>query len=677
VKRAPKIIALAIAAVVVLVLAATAFMATYDWNRVKPWLSQKVGDATGRPFEIKGDLWLTWHRQESQADGWRSIIPWPHFRAEQVVMGNPAWAKAAVMMAKIERIEFSINPFLLPRHEIVIPTLVLKQPDFMLERIADGRNNWTFKSPEDPGSWKLALGRVELNDGQVRLVDAVRKADITALLQSLPQTDPAGYKMRWSLKGKLEGEDVTGSGKSGPLLALREQSKPYPLDARIQVGNSKLAATGTVTLQRSLAAMNVNLELSGPSMANLYPITTLLLPETAAYSTRGHLRGKFNEDGGHWVYENFTGKVGASDVSGTLNYQGGKPRPKLHGTIVSEILRLQDLGALIGTSAGLRNRPEESSRKSRSPKSRDQVLPTKVFRSYRWNSLDADVKFTGNQIVRSVGLPIENLETRLLLADGVLHLNPLNFGVAGGLIRADTRLDGRGSQIKAQMKVNARKLQLKRMFPAAESMRASVGVLNGDAKLTGTGDSIAALLGSSSGEITLLVDRGSISKLLLETAGLNVGSMIVTRIFGDEQIDINCMISDFTVEKGLMKTRAFVIDTEDAIVTMDGSINLATEKLDLVVNPQSRELRLLTLRSPLYITGSFRKPSIEVDKGVLAAKAGGAIVLGLLAPMATALLPLVNTGEEQESGCQSLLNQANKAPARQPAGRSANSRRTR
>lgn len=665
-KRGSKILVLTLSTILLLVLLAVTMLAAYDWNRIKPWLSQRVSEASDRSFEIRGDLRLSWHRQQSDAGGWQAYVPWPHFRAEQVVVGNPDWSKTQATMANIERVEFSINPLRLPEREIAVPTLVLTQADLVLERAADGRSNWIFKAADRPGAWKLDLGRIELNNGQVRLVDGQRKADITAHLQSLAQVNEAGHQLRWSLKGKLEGESVTGSGQAGPLLALREQNKPYPLDAELKVGSSKLSATGSVTRPRSLAEIEVRLELSGPSLAKLTPVTTVLLPETAPYSTRGHLKGKFNNDDVHWVYEDFSGKIGASDVSGTLAYQGGKPRPRLEGSIVSKLLRFQDLGPIIGSSAGNRtgsvNAPATKA-------DAGQVLPNKLFRSDRWDSLDAEVKITGRQIIRSAGLPIENLNTQLSLKDGVLSLHPLNFGVAGGSVTSDLRLDGRGPQIQAQIKANVRKLQLKRMFPAVDSMQASAGMLNGDANLTGTGDSVASLLGSASGDIRLLMDHGTVSKLLLETAGLNVGSMIVTRLFGDEQVDIHCMISDFSVDKGLMKTRAFVIDTEDAIITVDGTINLAREQLKLVINPQSRNIRLLSLRSPLYVTGSFRKPSIDVDKGVLAAKAGGAIVLGVLAPLATAMLPLINTGEEQESGCRALLNQikeASSSPAKNP-----------
>src|SRR5690606_39427993 len=69
---------------------------------------------------------------------------------------------------------------------------------------------------------------------------------------------------------------------------------------------------------------------------------------------------------------------------------------------------------------------------------------------------------------------------------------------------------------------------------------ASFGKLYGDAKLTGTGDSIASLLGSSNGEMSMALSRGTISRFLMEAAGLNVANVIFVKLFGDEQVMLEC-----------------------------------------------------------------------------------------------------------------------------------------
>lgn len=639
-------------------------LATFDWNRAKPWLSSRVADATGRSFAINGDLSLTWRHAQSDQSGWRDMIPWPLFSARDVRLGNPDWASASANMAEVGHVVFSLSPLALLRKEIVIPTLVLDQPDLTLQRAADGSNNWTFKKGE-PSDWQFKLGRLALTEGRLRVVDAVRNADIRIAIEMLDepqQTD--GHQIGWNVSGTLDDAKVRGSGKSGAILALQEQETPYPIEANLEIAKTSIDLNGTLTKPRSLAAVDLRLKVSGASMAHLYPVIGIPLPETPAFATEGHLVGTINQRGGDWNYQKFTGKLGSSDLAGSLKYESREPRAYLSGAIESKLLRLEDLGALIGADS----KASKAKRGAQDKKPAGKALPVQAFRTQRWSSIDADVKFNGRKIVRDESLPINNMVAQLELKDGVLSFKPLNFGVAGGTLKSSINLDGEDKTIQAEMKMAARSLQLKELFPTFEPMQASLGKIDGDASLSGSGNSIAALLASSNGEVKAVIDQGAVSKLLLEQIGLNVGSIILTQLFGDRPIQLNCLVADFKVTDGVMQARTFVIDTEQALLLITGKIDLAKEQFDLTIEPESKDVRLVSLRAPLYVTGSFKKPEINVDKGVIAAKAGAAVALGILAPVATALLPLINLGERKENGCNALIQQAKKKPVAPPPG---------
>ena len=61
---------------------------TWDWNRSRPWLNDKVSQAIGRDFAIRGHLGVSWHRPPGET-GWRAYLPWPRFTASDVVITNP------------------------------------------------------------------------------------------------------------------------------------------------------------------------------------------------------------------------------------------------------------------------------------------------------------------------------------------------------------------------------------------------------------------------------------------------------------------------------------------------------------------------------------------------------------------------------------------------------------
>ena len=662
--RATMIVLGIVVALVAIVAIALIILLTYDWNRARPWLNAKASEAIGRPFKIAGDLSLTWEKAAlAERDrSWHDWIPWPHLVAKDVHVGNPTGT--AGDMASVSQFSFSLNPLALLDKSINIPTLQFQQPNVQLIRTADGKNNWTFKHEDKPSPWKMDIERIVFTKGVVHYKDAIEKADITADVDVLDNNP--NYGIGWTARGTFNGAPVTGTGKAGAVLSLKQQTTPFPLQADMRIGAVHVAVEGTLTKPTQLAALDLRLKLAAPSMARLYAISGLVLPETPAFRTEGRLIASIGDDS-RFTYDNFSGKVGSSDISGKLEYKTGKPRGKLSGKVVSKLLQFSDLGPLVGADSNA----SKTARGVAPVQPAGKVLPVETFRTERWTAIDADVHYSAERIIREKQLPIKKLTTHLTLNNGVVNLAPLNFDMAGGTLTSTIKLDGSGREgknaIRATAKVSARHIRIKELFPTIPDMQATVGEINGDAQLSAVGNSVATLLAASNGEVKTMINQGQVSKMLLEKMGLNIGNIILTQLFGDKQVKLNCMASDFAVTNGLMQTRVFVVDTEEALINANGTINLANEQMDLRLKPETKGLRIISLRAPLYVRGSFSKPDVSVDKGVLALKAGGAIALGLAAPVA-ALIPLINAGPGMDSNCAQLLQAANVKPKAPPPG---------
>ncbi|WP_349972489.1 AsmA family protein [Pseudomonas caspiana] len=673
-------------AILLLVLAVlVVVIATFDWNRIKPTLNEKVSEALHRPFAINGNLAVIWGR-EPEEGGWRAWVPWPHFVAEDLSLGNPEWSKTPQMVT-LKRVEFRLSPLPLIVQHVVIPRIDLTGPDAKLERLADGRANWVFDMPKsdpnaEPSSWVLDIGAIKFDKGLVSFNDQTLNTQVDLVIDPLgkpiPFSDivgsneakkaedkgvrPQDYAFGVTFKGQYKGQKLNGSGKLGGLLALKDAAQPFPVQVDAHIGDTNAAVAGTVTDPQNLGALDLRLKLSGSSLSNLYPLTGVTLPDSPAYSTDGRLIAKIHDPAGaNFRYEGFNGKIGNSDIHGDLGFVASQPRPKLTGALVSNQLLFTDLAPLIGadSNAAQKKRGGESKQPS------GKLLPVEEFQTDRWRAMDADVEFTGKRIVQSPDLPFSDLYTHVVLNDGQLSLQPLRFGVAGGKLDADIRLDGRSKPLQGRAKLSARNLKLKQLFPTFEPMKTSFGELAGDADISGKGNSVAALLGTANGDLKMLVNDGAISRGLMEIAGLNVGNYVVGKLFGDQDVKINCAASDVGIKDGLATPRLFVFDTENAIIFIDGTANFKTEQLDLSVKPESKGFRVFSLRSPLYVRGPFAKPNAGVQSGPLLLRGAGMVLLGAAIGPAAGLLALVapSSGEEPNQ-CAPLLEQmkAGKAP---------------
>ncbi|MFJ2692011.1 AsmA family protein [Pseudomonas sp. NPDC087336] len=682
--RTRKILAWSITSFVVLLAVLVLVIVFFDWNRIKPSLNAKVSEELHRPFAINGDLAVVWRREPDES-GWFAWVPWPHVVAQDLSLGNPDWSKTP-QMASLKRVELRISPLALLAQRVVIPRIDLTEPNAQLQRLADGRSNWTFKfDPKDPNAepspWVVDIGAIGFDKGHVTLDDQKLKTQLDLLIDPLGKpipfseivgdkaaktasaqdASPQDYAFAIKVKGQYHAQKLTGQGKIGGLLALQDAARPFPLQAQAKIGDTSVELAGTLTDPMNLGALDLRLKLAGTSLGNLYPLIGVTLPDTPPYATDGHLIAKLHEPGGAvFRYEAFNGTIGASDIHGSLAYVAGQPRPKLSGSVLSNQLLFADLAPLIGADSNAK----QKARGGESKQPADKVLPVEEFKTDRWRDMDADVEFTGKRIVHSERLPFNDLYTHLVLTDGVLSLEPLRFGVAGGKLDAQIRLNGHAEPLEGRAQLTARGFRLKQLFPTFEPMKTSFGQLNGDADITGRGNSVAKLLGSANGNLKMLINDGAISRELMELAGLNVGNYVIGKIFGDKEVKINCAAADFDIKSGLATTRLFVFDTENAIVYIDGTANMATEQLDLTITPESKGWRLISLRSPLYVRGKFIKPDAGVKAVPLMLRGAGMVVLGVIAAPAAGLLALVAPSGGEPNQCAPLLEQmkAGKAP---------------
>ncbi len=90
-------------------------------------------------------------------------------------------------------------------------------------------------------------------------------------------------------------------------------------------------------------------------------------------------------------------------------------------------------------------------------------------------------------------------------------------------------------------------------MPKVEMMQKTLGEMNGDVQLRGSGNSVAALLGNSNGNLKLLMNDGLISRNLMEILGLNVGNYVIGQIFGDDEVRVNCAAANINVTNGVAR----------------------------------------------------------------------------------------------------------------------------
>lgn len=650
-----KWLAAILAVVLALPLLAALWLAAFGWNWARAPLQNLALQKTGRVLKIAGDLDLDL--------AW----PAPRVQAAEVSFANPPWA-AEPQMLTADAVDLSVDLRELLRGWLVFPELRLQRPRAFMEQASGGRKTWLLDPTQTDAQARPQIGLVRLDQGEIHYADAERRTALRVELQTTGSaaTEPAAAAsspgVAFKAEGRYHGQPLAASGSGGPVLAWGDETQPYPLSVKGTLGRTQVQATGTVTSLLRFTAVDLQLSLRGDSLASLFPLIGLALPPTPAYFSDGRLA----RQGAEWRYEAFSGKIGHSDIAGSLKVDTSGARPLLSGALVSRRLDLADLGPAIGAHEGAREGAREDAA-AQGPSARaERVLPDLPIDTGRWDSLDADVTLKAQALLQARSLPLEDLQLRLVLTDRQLTLDPLAFGLAGGELKLRVVLDGRADPLHGQAKGRLKGLKLSRLLPKVDLSQTSIGELHGEVDLSGHGPSVGRMLATSEGRLSLVSEKGEISRLLMEKVGLHLLEILRLNLTGDETVALNCAVADFRVSRGVMQVQALVLDTEVNTLVGSGDIDLAQETFDLTVVPSTKVTSLIALRSPIHVVGPLVKPVIEVDTGSVVLRGVGALALGLVNPL-LALIPLVEAGPGLDSECGKLVRQAQSAKPAQPA----------
>ncbi|OGA10763.1 MAG: hypothetical protein A2W68_16080 [Betaproteobacteria bacterium RIFCSPLOWO2_02_64_14] len=615
-------------------------LALFDWNTARPWLSTQVKERTGRDLAVEGDL---------------QVHPFsltPRVSAQRVTLGNADWGRKAPMISA-DHVEFSVSLPDLLRGKLVLPDVTLKSPVVLLQRDREGRRNWILRPSEQATAESPRIGTLQVDNGQLEFRDEVSDTVLRARLKTVAEEK---YQLRFNAEGRVHGIPLKASGAGGGLLTLADEGTPYPLLLQSTIGATSINLEGSVYGLAGLSRVNARFTIAGRNLATLSDPLRIVLPATAPY----RLTGRLSRADNIWRFERFRGTVGRSDLSGTFSVDTSGARPFLRGDLKSSLLDIADLGGFVGANPGTGN-----ARTSR-------VLPHEKFDLEKLRRADADVKLVARRFTNRDRLPLDNLNARLVLRDGLMQLAPLNFGIGGGEMRSNVRFDARPAKIQARIDTQFRRLHINRLVPKAEILDSAIGTIDGEAKLTGSGNSIGEILGVADGRLALVSSGGDVSNLLLAIAGANGAKVVRFMVFGDRNAKLHCAVTAFNAKQGLMTASVLVVDTSDTNITGSGNVNLRDETLALTLVPLPKNPSILSLRGPLHVTGTFSDPGIELDKPTISLRAGSAALLALINPLA-ALLPLIETGPGKDSDCAKLTASIRTAAHRVP-GRDSQSR---
>lgn len=629
------------------------FLLLFDWNMLRGPISRFASAQTGRQIAITGDL---------------EVRPWslkPAAAFNGVVVDDPEWAGEG-KTAQVERLTVQMELLPLLRGHRILTRLEVRHPDVRLLRAADGRHTWDFSKDDKPSGEPLELPlirRFVIEEGELRFED--RQRDLTFSGTISAQEEAGGAQgFRLAGDGRLNGEPFRLRVGGGPLINI-DPGDPYPFDAEVRAGATRITAKGALPEPFDLGRFHLDLTAVGPDLADLYRLTGLALPNTPPYE----LKGRLVREGRVYSLDDLGGRLGDSDIRGDLRVDTREERPFLHADLRSRRLDFDDLATVFG-GAPATGEGETASQGQQAVARQMQVnariFPDSPLQVERIRAMDAELSYRA-EAIEAPHLPLRGADLHLTLDKGLLNADRVVFSLPQGDFSGAIQLDARQDVPVTTMDMRLSGARLEQLIPVqsggAQPLR---GDLVGRVQLRGRGLSVHDTMSTADGEVVVVIPQGEVREAFAELLGVNVVKGLGLLLSGDQsQVPIRCAVGHFRARNGVLRSNQIVFDTEPVLGHGEGRIDLGRERMSVRIDGEAKEPRLIRLMAPVTVSGPLRKPSLGVEAGGAIAQAGLAAALGAVAAPLAALLPFVDPGLAEDAACGALIAEARRqgAPA--------------
>lgn len=638
-----------------LIAAVVIFLLVADWNWLRGPISRYASAKMHREVVIAGDL---------------DVKPWswsPTATARNIRIGDAKWADKG-NMAELETLTVSIRILPLLKGDIDLPLLRVDKPNVRLVRDRQGRANWDFSDGRKTGKpLKLPpIRRFIIDDGQLTYIDRKRGLSFDGSINATEKLGARGHGFELAGRGALNGAPFLMQVTGGPLLNI-ERDKPYPFDADIRAGATRVTARGAVSKPFDLGQLHMNISAQGPDLADLYNLTGVALPNTPPY----RLSGRLVRDEAVFRLNQIGGRVGDSDLAGGLSVDTGKDRPLLTADLRSRSLDFDDLAAVFGGAPS--TKPGETVSEgqkimARQMAANQRLLPDATLKVDRIRSMDADVRYKAVS-VRDAPVPLSAASLRVKLNGGVLRADPLELTLAQGKLSGWVELDARLAVPVTDLDVRLTGARLEQLIPIRGGEQPLTGPVVARVKLTGQGASVHRAAADADGEALVVIPNGEIRRAFAELIGINVTKGLGLLLSKNpEKTEIRCAVAHFQARDGVLTANRIVFDTGPVLGVGSGSVDLEAERIDFRLEGKPKEVRLIRLLAPITVKGPIRSPKVGIEAGKAVAQGGFAALVGSLISPLAAILPFIDPGLEKDAACGTLIAEAGRAsaPARPP-----------
>ncbi len=555
-------------------------------ERARPLAIAQLSSRIGQPLHVDGELSL-----HPALDGFTVRFSGLH-------VDQAAWAGRGDLL-RVDKGSFTL-PWTGLLGGVRLQDLQLDGLRLNLRRDSHGRPNWSDGRVHRPLRLPR-IARIAIRDGNLAYQDQARA--LTFQGQIAVASDAAGPPVltvrghggiedgRWAIDARST-TDFYGS-------------QPYVLSGRLLLDKPSGRSTAQYSGRFTPAGgghLQATVDATGPDLHDPSHLINVPLPHTPAYK----LHTLVDRTPKATRLQELSGRVGASDIAGTMSITPAQGGHHLDGALRSRSLRMSDL--LSVASGGQLGRARRHG----------GLLPDAPINPVPLRKLTGALRLSA----ASVQAPsIRSLQLLATFDRGRVAAAPLTLTLAHGRAKVGFVLDVRGPIPKVRLDAGLRDADTSEFRNPGDAPPPLQAVFDADVHLQGAGPSLSAAAAHASGDMELAAHGGRLQQTQAAVLSANIVRGLFS-VLGRSHADtpLQCAVARFEVRDGRGRATALHIMTGLGGVTGEGGFDLASETLKVTLRPASPMKAGLTsvqLQGPLQHlrpTLTFGNPMAAVGR---------------------------------------------------------------
>jgi hypothetical protein len=253
--------------------------------------------------------------------------------------------------------------------------------------------------------------------------------------------------------------------------------------------------------------------------------------------------------------------------------------------------------------------PEKAREKKKKEPSAKKPVFSRDPIAFDWlRKVDMDIAIEVESFTEGSSLA-QSAKCHVVVNSGLLSISPASLVYPKGKLDMELELDARDVP-RLTFTAQGENLDPWRALNIEESKKDIAAEMDVDMSFNSSGLTPHELAANSQGSIYITIQNGKLRTVLTDLVFADIAGWAWHKTSGKRFVELDCGVSHYSIEKGIISTKALFLETKNISVTGQGTIDLGQEEIKYVLLPK-KKTRLIHKADPVHIEGPLNDPSVK------------------------------------------------------------------